>query len=489
MKIIYLVGICLSVWGCVAKRQSSAVADLQTENAETPQWILDDEAKYLKEYPLSEPFRKGESGTLEWQVRFNFPECHNAPNRDGAFCLIGDYTPSNQKAGVARQLKEWAFDPTIKSIYATYFSFSNKEVRTILCHAARAMNKKVTVYVHQSNLSETNVQALNTCSSNLKVVPRGTEFGDGYLQHAKIFMALEHEDLKSFADMTDAERVNFANTRLRVTSSSANMSSFGAGGMHLENWLFLEDQEQSYLMQENICFFQALDGMASGSATDQRVNFAEIFKSCRSKIGSSKRDDITFFANPHNKENPEVYADAIKPMLTRARSSVKVAIHRLTTSSITYLLERAKSRNLSVKVLFDDDTYKASKCTGSGGDVGAYDVQTIQKLRDAGIEVGFLETNNDIFHLHHNKFIIVDDEVLFQGAGNFTSTALNISGLGNIEQYYLIKEPGIVKAYVDGFDYLNSISTLPENHPMSNLRDKKIIIDSQGRPVLSSEGC
>jgi phosphatidylserine/phosphatidylglycerophosphate/cardiolipin synthase-like enzyme len=86
-----------------------------------------------------------------------------------------------------------------------------------------------------------------------------------------------------------------------------------------------------------------------------------------------------------------------------------------------------------------------------------------------------METNADsTTHLFHNKFIVIDDKVVFNGAGNFTSASLNTFGLGNMEQFYIIKIPELVQAYSKGWDTLHFRSTKATNHPVGSQPEKGI---------------
>lgn len=431
---------------------------------------------------VSAPWAEGVApGDLKWEVRFNFPPCDHPGKKKGAYCLQEDYIPARDKSGVEGKLATWANDPNVKSLWLAYFSFSNKGVRKMLCEAAKTRPElKINVFLHKQNLGVENVVEMSNCSpANLKVIPRGTEFGNGYLQHAKIFMALETADVKPLHLMDDAERAAAAGTRVRFTSSSANMSSYGTG-VHLENWQFWDAVATDNVAQENVCYMFAMQTMKIGQGIDERADMAKINKQCRDGIQGPRREDVVFYPVPHGGLTPQPM-QAMKKMMDGAESSIKVAIHRMTTAAIFNPLATKAKQGKKVSVLFDDDTLRMGKCNGGAAlDVGAHDVNAARELAKAGADVTFVETNGALPHLHHNKFMVVDEKIAFTGAGNFTATSLNSSGPGNMEQFYVITVPEIVKAYSTGWDYLKSISTKPSDHETAGNADKPITSGSQG---------
>jgi hypothetical protein len=471
-----LVGACRTPGTQSFEDDGSYVRDTEAEGP-TPAVAL--------ESTTSAPFASGEVTGLQWEVRFNFPPCEHEGQPKGAYCTIDDYKPAIQKNGVEARLMDWLEDPKTKSVKLAYFSFSNKNIKKALCVAAER-GVKIDLYLHRQNVPT--VQDLSTCSPNLKVHARGTEFGSGYLQHAKIFLASELDAPKPLADMTEDEAQAVRGTKTRFTSSSANMSSYGTA-LHFENWLFFTAETGDYLAQDQLCFFKAMETMEIGTGVDERASFAKINSECRQQITATPRTDVRFMAVPHGNLTPKPF-DAMKQMISGAQQSVKVAIHRLTMGGIAKSLAQKAQQGRDVKVLFDDDTFRAGQCNGGAAmDVGAYDTQSMRTIRDGGGKIGLVATNGALPHLHHNKFIIVDDKILFQGAGNFTSTSLNAYDLGNMEHFYVITAPEIVAAYGKAWDYLNSISLLPSEHEVGGHKEKGFAQGSNGMLGFDDSGC
>lgn len=425
--------------------------------------------------PVPEPFAKGDANGLKWEARFNFPPCDHPGKKKGVWCMASDQKAAAEQSGVEAELTAWANDPKIKSVTLAYFSFSDQPVIKMLCEAANNRGLKVTVYLHKQNISTPGAQKLATCSpEHISVIARGTEFGTGYLQHAKIFLASEFLDPLPLHLMPEEERAAAAETTTRFTSSSANMSSYGTS-LHLDNWLFFASKTNEYLAQENLCFFYAVKNMILGDGNTERKDFAQKNNECIKGIQIPMREDIVFYPVPHANITRAIYP-AIKAAMDAAQSQIKVVIHRLTTAKIYAPLVQAKGRGVDVKVINDDDTLRSGKCNGGPQlDQSGQDVQANRLLTAAGVPVTYLETNGEISQLAHNKFMVIDEKILLQGAGNFTATSLNSGGMGNMEHFYLITTPEIVQAYSKAWDYLRSVSTAQAEHEVGANEDVKLV--------------
>ncbi|MBT5094915.1 MAG: hypothetical protein HOM21_11755, partial [Halobacteriovoraceae bacterium] len=288
----------------------------------------------------------------------------------------------------------------------------------------------------------------------------------------KIFLASPTEELPLLTELSATAAATVRNGKVRFTSSSANMSGYGTN-LHFENWLFFTDRGDSYLAQKNACIFKAFGG------ENNREAFTTTFKACERNIKARKSYDVRMMVAPTTIKYQHPYINGMKYILERkTKKSVKVAIHRLTTNLVTRLFIDRIKRNVPVSLVMDDDTYLYSIDAG-GFDVTDSDANSMKKVRNAGGDVAFIQTNEEAKpgkgHLHHNKYIIADDKYLFQGAGNFTGKALNmgwedgkgyIPAFGNYEQFYIIKDAGIVKAYVNAFAELRARASTSSEHPV-----------------------
>ena len=461
---------------------------------------------------------------LQWNVYFNFPRCENEGAKKGAWCLRKDYVRSLRSNGVDEHLKSWITNPRIKSIYMSYFSFSNNSIARALCYETSKRDLNVQIYLDAgpgqtdglySNLeraerklieraNEGSIEYTPGCIDRIykKMKKRGTGgcCDNGYfLQHAKIFMALEKESLFEKAWQLPSW-LNGAG-RIRFTSSSANMSTKGTA-THFENWMFFNAKSNDSVAIQNVCTLWAFGQTQffdnhEEDVSEQRKRFKKAYSNCQNQQVPSayQRKDMSFYMVPSFSNNAgEGPSGALRNMLNRYGKDgrkVRVAIHRLTTSAVRNPLIRAKNRGARVTVLMDDDSLRSSLYgAGSGLDVNYLDASSYRRLNRAGLGVRFVETNGgpEYRHLFHNKFIAVGKKRLFQGAGNFTATALNAFGRdGSYEQFYVIKNRKIIQAYVDGWEYLKGISSSRSEHPDGDKPDNcKKDNPGGGLPLLVS---
>lgn len=423
----------------------------------------------------------GDHQGIKWSAHFNMPTCRHEGHKADAWCTFEDVEQANIKNGVIPKLTEVIADPAIQNINLVYFSFSNRIIRKALCDAAlQRPSLRIAIYLHKQQIDGADAGSVSELAGpncnrnkNIEVIARGTEFGQGYLQHAKVFLATTAKNINPLSEQNNPN-VN-RDEKIFFTSSSANMSTSGTS-IHFDNWLMFETNIENNLAQQNICFFKALREMGADAKARQR--FAALNQICRSQIKSPASPDIQFMPVPHDNVLPKPF-QAMRSMFDKLEPNgeVKVAIHRLTTKSISGLLADAKmKKNAQVRVIMDDDTFASGFDTYFPTlDVTDCDVKHYRDIRKAGVDVRFMETasTESGSHLFHSKFIVVDNKYLFQGAGNFTSTSLNQSGLGNLETFYYITVPEIVQAYTSGWEQYWSRATPPNEHPV--IRDEKAV--------------
>lgn len=447
------------------------------------------------EHSITPPFAEGAFNGINWQVRFNLPDCKHPGHASGAWCTAEDREAAAKKSGIEAQLMQWIKNPKTKSITMAYFSFSNGRIKEALCEAAKTRGVNIRLYLHNQNMPT--VEDLQTCApENLKVIPRGTEFGAGYLQHAKMFFVSEASSPTPLSLIDDArKKATLSKTGVHFISSSANLSTYGTS-LHFENWIMFTTSYDNRLAQENLCYLHALENSSPGQSADERITFAKVNKECLDNISAPLIPAVQFVPVPHG-ELTEQPADILAKIIKNAKSSIKVGIHRLTASTISNLLAEKNRTGVKVKINYDDDTFVSGKCrpvtlTSDGEDEKKFeadDVYSMRLLKKSGVDVAFVETNSEIKHIHHNKFLIADDKILFQGAGNFTSTSLNQYRTGNMEYFYVFTDPKLVQAYVHGWDQIRSLATPWEKHPMANIKDIPLAERANGRRTLDRSKC
>lgn len=431
---------------------------------------------------------------LKWKVHFNFPVCDHSDKGfpKGAYCEATDSSASDKANGDEAQLLSWIKDPETKGLYLSYFSFSNKNIAAALCaESSKRPDVKIVIYVDKGETQigglETNLglvdKELSTpgskryiegyqtgCIDRLK--PRETARGSGgfggvnYLQHTKIFMALDQAELpESPSDLNNWLKNS---QRIRFTSSSANMSPFGTT-LHFENWIFFDAPAKNYVALQNVCTM-----LGFKSATDdatQREQFKSTYKACEQQIASAPMKNLKFFVVPSDANDMgQGPSNAAVGLIESALKSIKVSIHRFTTSTLSDPLVKKAKSGIPVMMIQDDDTLrKGVKDGGKGADVGADDVAIMRKNLASGVDISFMQTNADTtVHMFHSKYIIADESRVLQGAGNFTGTSMNIGRDGNFEHFYIITIPELAKAYSDAWDYLHTLATPRKQHPVGN---------------------
>jgi hypothetical protein len=467
----------------------------KTSEGNSSAQLLDDRASTEVEDGLTPPFAEGAFSGINWQVRFNLPDCKHSGHPSGAWCTAEDRKGAVRKSGIEAQLLQWIKSPKTKSITMAYFSFSNSRIKAALCEAAKTRGINIRLYLHNQNMPT--VEDLQTCAPDkLKVIARGTEFGSGYLQHAKMFFVSEAASPAPLSLIADArEKAALGKTGVRFLSSSANLSTFGTS-LHFENWIMFMTSYDNRLAQENLCYLHALENSSTGRSGDERLNFAKIYKQCRDKISAPVISEARFIPVPHG-DLTEKPAEALTKVIKSAKSSIKIGIHRLTTSTISNLLAEKNRAGVKVRINYDDDTFVSGKCqpvalTSDGEEEKKFeadDVYSMRLLKKSGVDVAFVETNSEIKHIHHNKFLIADDKVLFQGAGNFTSTSLNQYKAGNMEYFYVFNDPKLVRAYVDAWNTIRSVATVWEKHPLAKLKDIPLTERPNGGRTLDRSKC
>lgn len=345
------------------------------------------------------------------------------------YCKLGD-----EKASVSRRtspqyrIVEWIHHPSTKEIYMAYLSFSSRNVRDALCTAAK---KGVKISLVLDSGEDGSTPVLNEDAELLKkfspkklvnVYYRGSTPGLGYA-HNKIMM------------------MNPGTASVGIVFSSGNMSS-GTSINH-ENWNFVITSGQSYFAQAHKCVVEAM--IRSG---DTKAKFAKDLNTCRSQITARPESDIQIYFSP-------VDGAAALQRVTEAgmrAGGIKAMSHRF-SGQLATLYKELLARRKPIRFILDDDIYWAAKRKEDIGRNTSSEAGKIYRdLINKGMDTRFLQTNQNIFQLQHNKFMIFgfgNTGAVFNGAGNFTTAAFT----KNFENFYFITIPEVVKAYNQQYDY------------------------------------
>jgi len=402
----------------------------------------------------------------EYQVLFTNPVCRkyaypanqtvlsNAGARllnkpENVYCGADDGIASAARdSSPQKKLLEWIKDPETTEIFFTYLSFSNKVVGAEICKAVQQRNVKVTFVLDR----ETDLGAANTLlacqpgngdpSFKPRMELRGHDATIGYA-HNKVFM------------------FNPRGTNPRIVFSSGNLSSGVV--LHHENWHFLRVPARTHFAKAHVCL---MDGMLDHYRT--KAEYSGYIKTCRDGAGIGEESDLkTFFV-------PGDGGRAGQNIQTGVRAATKlgIAAHRFSYSLLRRELDArlAGASPPDVKLVGDDDIWWAGHGATPGSVPNTADeFGHVEALKAKGLQVRYMETNNNAHYLHHNKFIVFttpQGEAAFAGAGNFTGTAFT----DNFENFYWITVPHIVKAMKDQHEHLFALATAEENLPATNVQ-------------------
>jgi hypothetical protein len=110
--------------------------------------------------------------------------------------------------------------------------------------------------------------------------------------------------------------------------------------------------------------------------------------------------------------NHTLMEDALLALIDGATASIDVALYGLNRQSVVTALIAAHNEGVTVRVVGDDEAA-----------TGEYS-SSYQALTDAGITV-VVDTSTS--KIQHNKFLIVDGQVVWTGSTNFTDTGLTLN--------------------------------------------------------------
>jgi HKD family nuclease len=354
--------------------------------------------------------------------------------------------PSDEAASVSREnspqyrIVEWVSDKDTKELYLAYLSFSSKNVANALCSAVgRGVKLSIVLDGGADNANPVlnpAAEGLKKCGENLVTVTyRGTTAGLGYA-HNKILM------------------VNPGTKIAKILYSSGNMTS-GTSINH-ENWNFITTSGESYFAQSHKCVLEAMI-----EAGDTKTNFSKFLNDCRGKIKAEQETDIQVFFSPVDGKKA---LEKVKEAGDKAKS-IEAMSHRF-SGQIAAIFMKLLADKKPIKFILDDDIYWSVKRREDiGRNTSIESFKIYKDLINKGMETKFLQTNQNVFQLQHNKFMIFTFDnggAVFNGAGNFTTAAFT----KNFENFYYITIPEVVEAYNKQYDlYFDKMATSEDNMP------------------------
>lgn len=336
-------------------------------------------------------------------------------------------------------------DNDVKELFLTYLSFSNELVAKSLCRAIRR-DVKVTFIIDSKAIdrpgSRADLDFVKACrpvsiENEPRVEFRGNISGLGYA-HNKIILA-------KYKTNTDKRMVVFG---------SGNMST--GTTIHHENWSFLTTNKNSYFYQVHECIKEGMLNIQS------RSKFKKFMTKCRANILAEEESDIKVYVVP---SDGKVAMENIKTQFNNS-ISIEGAAHRFTHPAIASFIVNAENEGKRVRFILDDDIYWVGFRGKTTGASRYLEYINSMKIISAGAEVRYMETNQNRWQLHHNKFLIFNfvngTGGVHTGAGNFTKAAFS----KNFENYYYMTIPEAVKSFRKQFDHMyNDLGTSFEMMP------------------------
>ena len=385
-------------------------------------------------------------GEPRFFVRFTQPACAALPDHDvpaGALCT-GDSDEksfSRAAAGIVDHLEQWIDDATAAAeagrdvtITMAYLTWSDGRLYDALCRATAAGVRFEVFLDERSGGSQaprlTSDEACNSENVTLHRLGGVTSYPSWRLMHVKLVA------------------IDDGSGTTRLVFGSANLSSYGTS-IHFENWLFAEAPTDSHFVASHRCAIEALREAEAAPYPDDAARFEDAYDACVDALEVEPDPRFQVFFSP---DRDRAMLGAVVDAMRAAESRVDLAIQHFSASRLIYqLADNGRDEAIETRLVLDDDTFYDVGESG-GNDREWYDIA----LRDAGIDIRFVQTNSRMQYgkqYQHNKYVLIDDDLVFMGAGNFTDVAFG----QNYENFYLLRSPELARVYREHFERLFEI--------------------------------
>jgi phosphatidylserine/phosphatidylglycerophosphate/cardiolipin synthase-like enzyme len=385
-------------------------------------------------------------GEPRFFVRFTQPACAALPEHDvpaGALCT-GDYSErdfSRAAAGVVDHLITWIDDATAAAeagrevtITMAYLTWSDGRLYDALCRATAAGVRFEGFFDEQSGGSQApRLASDDACDpENVTVHRLGgvTSYPSWRLMHVKLVA------------------IDDGSGTTRMVFGSANLSSYGSS-IHFESWVFAEAPTDGHFVASHRCAIDAMREAEEASYPEDAARFEDAYDACVAALAVEPDPRFQVFFSP---DRDRAMLGEVVDAMRAAESRVDLAIQHFSASRLLYqLADNGRDDSLDTRLVLDDDTFYGEGESGRN-DREWYDIA----LRDAGIDIRFVQTNSRMQfgkQYQHNKYVVIDDDLVFMGAGNFTDVAFG----QNYENFYLLRSPELARTYREHFERLFEI--------------------------------
>ncbi|MFK7987278.1 MAG: phosphatidylserine/phosphatidylglycerophosphate/cardiolipin synthase family protein [Sandaracinaceae bacterium] len=241
----------------------------------------------------------------------------------------------------------------------------------------------------------------------------------------------------------------------RLVFGSANLTATGST-LHFENWAFARFPSDSHFVASHACARDALyaDRDIGAGYPDA---FESTYDTCVAGLSATPDPDFAVWFTP---DADEAALNALVSEVEGASASVDLAVQHFSNYTLgTAIRASGRDSAIATRVLLDDDTWY------DVGEVGGSDRALYDALFDGEpLDIRFLQTNYYFefgWQFQHNKFVTVDDDAVFCGAGNFTEVAFR----DNYENFYLLRDPEVVAQFTAEYDRLWALSKASSGLP------------------------
>ncbi len=381
-----------------------------------------------------------------WELVPTVPVCES-----GIFCTEEEMQTHVQKSGIVPRLQEMT-ERAVKDkgkIALAFMSFTEPSLWKTLCDAGKRGT------------------AIEGFFHSRAGAPKGLAFtlerdcqGGGARKNVRMHYMGMPENGKSGWRLHHNKffLVDYGAAKVEIAFGSANLSTQGLT-VNFENWNFLTAKRSFPYVQNHLCDLTAMrKARKAGKLEDDPEVFREALDSClvdgsptvESIEKIVQRDGVVALFAPDKKNRSYLaLAENINRVVKGGR--IRMAVYFFMHKPLIDLLQKAAQRGVEVELLVDDDIYSGK---GIPTQKRIWDAYLHPKL--SGFKVRTFDTNEEIFQLQHNKFLILEgvdklgNDRVFGGAGQFTLSAFQ----NNYENFFLAGDAKIVRAYQDLYTQL-----------------------------------
>lgn len=421
-------------------------------------------------------FPKQSLAALDLRILHTRPEC-NHPGKTSAWCDLNDTDAGDDHSGMVEEISSFidlANNPESK-IYIAYYSFSNKKVFRKLCEKGK-QGIPIEGFFDYDYAGEGMLpaQLYNECQGpsgkNVKMRFLGIKKKD---ENGELLKWRLHHNKFLVVRPGNGEDVS-------VSFSSGNLSTFGTS-LHFDHWVTTMAPEDSQYVKSHLCVVKGLRAAYDKSSQKRDDSYIKLddpslyikslndcyYENDLSPQKAMSEDGIYLLTAPNN------YAETEKALLQEIDNIGRVALknpdekyeifgaiqhftHYTIASRLNSLCRRTNGR-VAVNFIMDDDVVLAKSEVPGVSEFFESNLKNTQYGGKSCINTSFMQTNNEIMQMMHNKFIIFTGPNYarsFSGAGHFTYSAMR----DNYENFYVTKNSSLVSQYKELFDYMRKSS-------------------------------